>query len=144
VVAGLQKFAGDAARSRSSSPKLQVYNTALMTAQSGLGFDDARADPEYWGRLTESAIGAHLLNAVPGTDLDLQYWRERNQEVDFVLRAARRYSALEVKTARGAITTPGLSAFAAAWKPARSVRIGDGGVDVEKFLTTPAAQWLER
>jgi predicted AAA+ superfamily ATPase len=144
MVAGLQKFAGDAARSRGSSPKLQVYNTALMTAQSGLTFEEARGDPEYWGRLTESAVGAHLLNAASVAGLDLQYWRERNHEVDFVLRAGRRYSALEVKTARGAIDAPGLSAFAHAWKPVRTVLIGENGVGLEQLLTTPAERWVER
>lgn len=144
MVAGLQKFAGDVARSRGSSPKLQVYNTALMTAQTGVPFEDARADPEYWGRLTESAAGAHLLNGASVAGVDLQYWRERNQEVDFVLRAAHRYTALEVKTSRGAIAAPGLAAFARAWKPVRTVLIGEGGVDVEKFLTTPAERWLQR
>ena len=32
MVTGLHKYAGDAARSRASSPKLQVYNNALLTA----------------------------------------------------------------------------------------------------------------
>lgn len=144
MVAGLQKFAGDAARSRSSSPKLQVYNTALMTAQSGIPFKDARADPEYWWRLTESVCGAHLLNAASVGGFELQYWRERNHEVDFVLRAGGRYSALEVKSARGVIGAAGLSAFADAWRPQRTVLSGEGGVDVERFLSTPAQRWLER
>ena len=37
MVCGLPKHAGDAARSRGSSPKLQVMNTALMGAMSGVG-----------------------------------------------------------------------------------------------------------
>ncbi|MGH7404204.1 MAG: ATP-binding protein, partial [Candidatus Rokuibacteriota bacterium] len=44
MLAGLSKYAGQALRSRGSSPKLQVLNTALMTAQSGLTLDEARAD----------------------------------------------------------------------------------------------------
>jgi len=63
LVCGLQKVASDAARSRGSSPKLQVLNTALMTATSGVSFDEARSDREFRGRLTESAVGAHLANA---------------------------------------------------------------------------------
>jgi len=144
MVAGLQKFAGDAARSRNSSPKLQVFNTALMTAQSGLTFEDARADPEQWGRLTESAVGSHLINAASVSGFEVQYWRERNHEVDFVLRAGPRYAALEVKTRRGAISTPGLSAFAAAWRPVRTLLVGEGGIGVEKVLTTSADRWLDR
>lgn len=49
MVTGLQKFAGDAARSRGSSPKLQVLNTALMSASSGLAPNELRADRELWG-----------------------------------------------------------------------------------------------
>ncbi len=63
MLAGLAKFSGSAARQRGSSPKLQVLNTALMTAQSGLSYEEARADHEFWGRLVESAVGAHLCNA---------------------------------------------------------------------------------
>jgi len=63
MLTGLQKYAGKAVRQRGSSPKLQVMNTALMTAQSGLSPDEARADREFRGRLVESAVGAHLANA---------------------------------------------------------------------------------
>ncbi len=80
------QYTGDVARSRGSSPKLQVLNTALMTATSGLSFDEARADREFWGRLTESAVGAHLANAAAAGECTLFYWRERNHEVDFVSR----------------------------------------------------------
>ncbi|MGH9323483.1 MAG: hypothetical protein ACRD3V_26810 [Vicinamibacteria bacterium] len=50
-------------RRRASSPKLQVLNTALMSAQGGTRFEDVRADRESWGRLVESAAGAHLAAA---------------------------------------------------------------------------------
>lgn len=142
MVAGLQKFAGDVARSRGSSPKLQVFNNALMTAQSGLSFEETRADGELWGRLVESAAGAHLLNAATVAGDELQYWRERNNEVDFVLRAGRRYAAIEVKSGRGSGAAPGLSAFASAWKPVRTMVVGEGGVPLEQFLATPAERWL--
>lgn len=63
MLTALQKYAGRPVRQRGSSPKLQVFNTALMTAQSGLSPGEARADTEYRGRLVESAVGAHLANA---------------------------------------------------------------------------------
>jgi uncharacterized protein len=71
---------------RSSSPKLQVLNSALMSAQTGYTFDEARLDPEYWGRLVESAVGAHLANAWLAGHIELFYWRDRNREVDFVVK----------------------------------------------------------
>ncbi len=89
MVRGLPKYAGDIARSRGSSPKLQVLNTALMTATSGLTLDQARADRELWGRLAESAVGAHLASAAMRGECAVHYWRERNHEVDFVVQAGR-------------------------------------------------------
>ena len=79
MITGLPKFAGAAVRSRGSSPKLQVFNTALLTAQSGLTPSEARADREFWGRLTESAVGAHLANAAACGLCQLFYWREGNR-----------------------------------------------------------------
>ena len=89
MLTGLQKYAGQAVRQRGSSPKLQVLNTALMTAQCRTLPDEARADREFRGRLVESAVGAHLANAAAAATCELFYWRERNREVDFVVRAGR-------------------------------------------------------
>src|SRR5690606_21087090 len=103
------KFAGDVARSRASSPKLQVLNTALMSATSGLAFAEARADTELWGRLVESAVGAHLANGAVRGACELYYWRERNFEVDFIATAAGRVVAVEVKSGRVPQTHAGTS-----------------------------------
>ena len=142
MVAGLQKFAGGAARSRGSIPKLQVLNTALMTAQSGLAFHEARADREFWGRLTESAVGAHLANAAAGGACELFYWRERNREVDFVARAGRTVTAIEVKSGRVRDAQPGLDVFAEAFKPRRSLLVGGDGIALEEFLARPVEHWV--
>ena len=142
MVAGLQKFAGGAARSRGSIPKLQVLNTALMTVQSGLAFAEARADREFWGRLTESAVGAHLANAAASGACELFYWRERNREVDFVVRAGRTLAAVEVKSGRARDAQPGLDAFAEAFKPRRRLLVGGDGIALEEFLARPVEHWL--
>jgi predicted AAA+ superfamily ATPase len=143
MVTGLQKYAGDAARSRGSIPKLQVLNTALMTAQSGLTFEDARADREFWGHLTESAVGAHLSNAAAAGVCELYYWRERNREVDFVARAGRVLTPIEVKSARARDVQPGLTAFSDAFKPKRSLFVGGDGIPVEEFLLQPVEHWVK-
>ena len=143
MVTGLQKYAGDAARSRGSIPKLQVLNTALMTAQSGLTFEDARADREFWGRLTESAVGAHLANAAAAGVCELYYWRERNREVDFVTRAGRVLTAIEVKSARARDVQPGLTAFSDAFKPKRSLLVGGDGIPIGEFLAKPVEHWIK-
>ena len=136
------KFAGDAARSRGSSPKLQVLNTALMTASTGLAPDEMRADREFWGRLVESAVGAHLANAAAARDCELFYWRERNREVDFVVRAGRRLVGIEVKSGRTRGAPAGLSAFSESFRGSRTLLVGEDGTPIEAFLSQPVAQWL--
>jgi len=142
LVVGLQKYAGDVARRRGSIPKLQVLNTALLTAQSGLTLAEARSDGEFWGRLVESAVGAHLANAAAGREFELYYWRERNQEVDFVVKAGRRLAAIEVKSGRAPQAHLGTAAFAAAFKPQRSLLVGGDGIELGEFLSRPALQWI--
>lgn len=142
MVTGLQKFAGDEARRRGSSPKLQVFNTALMSAQSGFKFSDARNDHSWWGRLVESAVGAHLVNAADSGDGQVFYWRDRNYEVDFVVRLRGATTAIEVKSGRSRDTLPGMAAFAAAHSPHRRLLVGAGGVATEEFLSQPVEYWV--
>mgnify|MGYP001336248543 CR=1 FL=1 len=143
MVTGLQKYAGDAARSRGSSPKLQVLNTALMTAGSGLSLAEARAEPALWGRLVESAIGAHLANAAASGSVELFYWRDRGVEVDFVVRAGRRLAAIEVKSGRGRELPAGLAAFRDAFRPQQMLLVGGDGIPVNEFLARPVEAWLQ-
>lgn len=137
MVCGLPKYAGDVARSRSSSPKLQVLNTALMTATSGLALEQARADREFWGRLVESAVGAHLANAALRGECALHYWREGNKEVDFIVQAGRKLTAIEVKSGRAPLAHRGMAAFAEDFKPQRSLLVGGDGIGVGEFLGQP-------
>lgn len=142
MVCGLPKYAGDVARSRGSSPKLQVLNTALMTAASGYSLAEAHADREFWGRLVESAVGAHLANAAMRGECRLHYWRERNHEVDFIVQAGRRLTAIEVKSGRAPQAHAGTAAFAQAFKPQRSLLVGGDGIALEDFLMQPVAHWV--
>ena len=142
MVCGLPKYAGDAARSRGSSPKLQVLNTALMTAASGYTLAEARADCEFWGRLVESAVGAHLAKAAMRGECALHYWRERNHEVDFVVQAGRRLTAIEVKSGRAPQAHPGTAAFVQAFKPKRTLLVGGDGIALDDFLMRPVAHWV--
>jgi len=142
MLTGLQKYAGRSVRQRGSSPKLQVLNTALMTAQSGLSPEEARSDREFRGRLVESAVGAHLANAAAGGACELFYWREQNQEVDFVERAGRTVVAIEVKSGRAPNSFSGLEVFSKTFKPKRTLLVGGDGVSLDEFLTKPVEHWL--
>lgn len=142
LLTGLSKYSGRAVRTRASSPKLQVFNTALMSAQSDLGLEEARADREAWGHLVESAVGAHLANAAASGTCELYYWRERNHEVDFVARAGRTLTAIEVKSGRRRDSLPGMAAFGESHRAARKLLVGGDGVSVEEFLAKPPSHWI--
>lgn len=144
LLTGLAKYSGRAVRQRGSSPKLQVLNTALMSAQSGLSLDEARADREFWGRLVESAVGAHLANAAAVGECQLFYWREGNEEVGFVVRVGHTVTAIEVKSGRTRETQPGFASFGEAFKAARMLLVGRDGIPVEEFLLTPVARFVAR
>jgi uncharacterized protein len=142
MVAGLQKFAGQVVRRRGSSPKLQVFNNALTTSREPVPLHEIRRDPQRWGRLVESAVGAHLLNTVQGTRTGLFYWRDRNREVDFVLQRGPQLVAIEVKSVGRKGTLRGIEAFDRAFSPTRKLLVGAGGLPLEEFLSRPAAHWL--
>jgi predicted AAA+ superfamily ATPase len=142
MVRGLPKYAGDVARSRASSPKLQVLNTALMTATCGVTLAEAREKREFWGRLVESAVGAHLANAAMTGECDLYYWREGKYEVDFIVRTRHGLTAIEVKSGRAPLAHPGTIAFAKAFRPQRSLLVGGDGIALEDFLRQPVTHWV--
>ncbi len=142
TLAGLRKYAGSLATRRRSIPKLQVFNTALITAQSGMSLREMFRDGEIRGRLTESAVGAHLLNAAANGECELFYWRDNNREVDFVLRKGKKLIAIEVKSGKASTSFSGLDAFATTFKSAKSLVVGTGGIDLERFLSTPVEYWV--
>ena len=142
LLTGLPKYAAQPQRRRASSPKLNVFNTALMTAGSGYSFAEARADRSFWGRIVESAVGAHLLNTAT-SDIRLYYWREGHLEVDFVLRRGARSIAVEVKSGVDHSPARGLGEFVRRFSPDGSLLVGEGGIPINEFLTVPAHVWFE-
>jgi len=143
MLTGFSKYAGQTVRRRGSSPKLQVMNTALMTAQSGLTPDEARTNQDFWGRLIESAVGAYLANAAATGVCQVFYWRERDREVDFVVKAGRSLVAIEVKSGRVRGSFPGMAAFVKSFKPRRTLLVGGDGIPLEEFLLKPVEHWLK-
>jgi predicted AAA+ superfamily ATPase len=98
LLAGLQKYSGAPVNTRNSSPKLQVYNNALISAYNGDGIAVVKNNPAQWGRWVENIIGTHLLNHSAKGDFELYYWRHVNHEIDFILKKGSKLIALEVKS----------------------------------------------
>ena len=141
LLTGLKKYANQPVRRRASSPKLNVLNTALMTVTSGYSFEQAQADRTYWGRLVESAVGAHLYNhGVP--ECHLYYWRDGQHEVDFIMKKGNRIIAIEVKSGSGAGARRGLDAFSEQFQPHRKILVGDNGMPLDTFLLTDPSEWF--
>ena len=141
LIVGLRKHRGEPVIRR-SPPKLLVLNTALMTAPTIRSFDGARADHGYWGRIVESAVGAHL-HQTRSPGVHLGYWSDDRREVDFVLRAEGRVLGIEVKSGRPRGGYGGLDAFRARFRKARTLLVGKGGVEIADFLSEPVGHWLE-
>ena len=134
LLRGLQKFSTDMARRRASIPKFQVYNNALKMVYSPLTFEQAILDRKSWGRIFESGIGAWLVSQAFVHRFEIFYWRERDDEVDFVLRKKGSVVAIEVKS-NGEKRTEGLDKFRKLFNPQAAFIVGDGGISAEDFLS---------
>lgn len=131
-----QKFSVDDARRRASIPKFQVHNNALLTALSAGTFEQVRNDPVKWGHYVESAVGAYLISQAYRLQFEVFYWRDGNNEVDFVLRKDGKVVALEVKSNHERYTK-GLDVFCQKFRPNVALIVGSGGLPLETFLETP-------
>lgn len=136
LVSGLELFSMGQIRKRGSSPKLILWNNALINGLSLKSYEQTLADPVWWGRVVENAIGAYLLNSFADKPVSITYWRKRSAEVDFVLQSGTEVVALEIKSGRQG-KVAGLQAFKNAYKKSRVMVIGGNGIPLEEFLTTP-------
>ena len=134
LLCGLRKFSVDMARRRASIPKLQVYNNALKMVYNPLTFEQAILNRKSWGRIFESGIGAYLVSQAFVHRFEVFYWRERDVEVDFVLRKKGAVVAIEVKS-NAEKRTDGLDKFCKLYNPQSAFIVGDGGISVEVFLS---------
>lgn len=134
LLCGLQKFSVDMARRRASIPKLQVYNNTLKMVYSPLSFEQAILDRKSWGRIFESGVGAYLVSQAFVHRFEVFYWREKDAEVDFILRKKGSVVAIEVKS-NAEKRTEGLDKFRQLFKPQSAFIVGDGGISAEDFFS---------
>ncbi len=133
LLAGLAKFSKNIIRKRSSSPKFQVYNNALLSAQDHRMKNKVKNNPAEWGRIIESSIGTHLLNFSFKENYQLSYWREGNYEVDFIIEKQDKTIAIEVKSGISK-NTKGMEKFKQKFSPHKIVLIDDSALSWKEFL----------
>ena len=141
LLTGLPNHTGSPVAVRASTPKLNVLDTAFMAAVCGYSFEEARADRSHWGRMVESAVGAHLVNTASSSTA-VKYWRQRDNEVDFVLQRGPNLVGIEVKSGITAPRRQAILAFRQRFNP-RSVLIVGADVALDEFLSRPADHWID-
>lgn len=142
LVLGMQKYAGQEVRKRASVPKLNVLNTALISAGSGYTQAEAKADRSHWGHMVESAVGAHLHNT-GHPNCKIYYWQDGSHEVDFVIECGHRLALIEVKSGKSKGYARGFDQFDVAFKGKYPrILVGEGGIPLAEFLSYPAEHWL--
>lgn len=91
LLKALEKFSTNKIKVKSSSPKILPLSPCLYF----LTILDNYSKEER-GRVFELIVGGQLVR----TGLEIYYWREKNHEVDFVLKEGRKIWAIEVKSGR--------------------------------------------
>ena len=142
LLTGIEEYSSKPYKRKASSPKLNVLNTALKSAGSEYSFNEAKADRSYWGRLVESAVGAHLLNS-KNYRTQIYYWRENNFEVDFVLKMGPKLIAIEVKSGTHKPNLSGLKQFKDRFHPKGSFIVGEGGIPLSEFFMATGEEILD-
>lgn len=133
MMAPLQRWSGSRLRQRGSIPKIVMRDNGLITAMTPALARDGKVSPATRGRLVENAVGATLVAAAEGEAAEVFYWRDRQEEVDFVLRRGDELLAIEVKSGKDVVSVGGLRAFQKHYPKARCVIIGG----------SPGQDWAE-
>lgn len=133
LLSGIEKYSPNIIRQRSSSPKFLVHNTALISAQRNVSFDDGIKDGKFWGRMVESSVGAHLINSSYSEDYNIHYWKQDNHEIDFVLERDGNAIALEVKSNDEKIDA-NIKAFHNQFQQVKIILVGEKGLPWQEFL----------
>ena len=135
ILCGLQKYSANKIRMKQSSPRLMVYDTALLIWAAGASRKNFLEISDYRGHLVESAIGAYLLARGKEEGFSVYWWRERDKEVDFIIeKGTMALTAIEVKS--GIVKhTDGSMAFKKLYPHALCLTVGSQDLSVEDFLS---------
>ncbi|MGM0589362.1 MAG: ATP-binding protein [Bacteroidota bacterium] len=139
MISGLQKYFQADTRKKGSSPKLQLYDTGIMSARENSSRETIEMDPKRRGRWIETLVGAHLLKSARRGNISLYYWRHVNNEIDFVIERNQQLVGIEVKSTPSR-PTKGMQAFKNKFSPQKVYMVGGEALPLEMFLSMDATE----
>lgn len=134
LLSGLKKYDEKPLRAKTSSPRLMVHDTSLMTAATEEDWEALVSDPARRGHLVESAVGAYLIARSQAERFSVHWWRERDAEVDFVVAKGHKRTAIEVKGGRAHGAALGLGKFLERFPGSSGLVVGSESCPLESFL----------
>jgi predicted AAA+ superfamily ATPase len=141
LVTALEQYSTRLISVKSSTPKFQIQNPALFSALQTETLENALADPAWWGRIIENAIGAHLLDlSRKNSLLKVYYYRHYDLEVDFVLKYGKKILAIEVKSQPNKPSAENLAAFSKKFPVAGVLLIDNKTLTWQNFLNMGVEQ----
>lgn len=147
LVAPLEKWSGTKIKQKGSTPKVIILDNGIISSMHCSVFKASRHDKTFWGRLVENVIGAQLYFIANNLGGELFYWRERNNEVDYVLKLGNRITVIEVKSGDRQKYPSALGLFKKRYKDSRLLIISSStnrevdsvqNINLEEFLTSPS------
>ncbi len=82
------------------------------------------------------------MNQTKGSQIEVFYWKEGDQEVDFILRHGESLTAIAVKSNGETLKHSGMDFFVKKFHPNRIVLVGDSGIPLEQFLQAPLSDFV--
>ena len=90
-------------------------------------------DASTWGHLVETAVGAYLLHRSVEEGFQVFWWRDGNNEVDFILQKGEQITAIEIKSGQPK-GLAGMEAFLSMYPQAYRIVVGTPETSLESFL----------
>jgi len=131
----LERYSGSRIKQRGSIPKILVLDNALITATFGQGYKTTIKNKTFWGRLVENAVGAKLYPILQEFGGEIFYWRDRNDEVDYIVRFKDRLIAIEVKSGRLNKSPAGLDKFLKHYPKAEKIVLQPKATEKDKKVS---------
>jgi hypothetical protein len=147
LVTALERYSGSKIKTKGSIPKLLVLDNSLISAMSGYNLAQSKRDKIFWGRIIENAVGAKLYAILEEKGARLFYWRQRQNEVDYIIQIGKRLIAVEVKSTFQKDAETSLSLFMRRYKKTEPILISPFKkakreeikyITLEQFFTSPS------